>query len=52
MTVRYADWWMNLRPSNTEPVAKLVMEASSAERLEREKRSVLELLLQHGGHVE
>ena len=52
VTVRYADWWMNLRTSNTEPVAKLVMEASSADRLEREKRSVLELLLQHGGHVE
>ncbi|HUJ79744.1 MAG TPA: phosphomannomutase/phosphoglucomutase [Nitrospiria bacterium] len=52
VSVRYADWWMNLRPSNTEPVAKLVMEASSVERLEREKRGVLELLQQHGGHLE
>jgi phosphomannomutase len=52
VTVRYADWWMNLRLSNTEPVAKLVMEADSADRLERQRREVLELLARHGGRIE
>jgi len=35
VTVQYPDWWFNLRPSNTEPVAKLVMEANSAQILKR-----------------
>jgi phosphomannomutase len=52
VTVRYADWWMNLRPSNTEPVAKLVMEADSQERLERCKTEVLGLIVQQGGVLE
>jgi len=49
VTVRYADWWMNLRSSNTEPVAKLVMEANSREQLERFKTEVMGLIAQHGG---
>jgi phosphomannomutase len=52
VTVRYPDWWMNLRPSNTEPVAKLVMEANSQERLERIKTEVLDLIAQHGGALD
>jgi len=35
VTVEYADWWFNLRASNTEPVAKLVVEAADPERLSR-----------------
>ncbi len=52
VTVRYADWWMNLRSSNTEPVAKLVMEANSADRLEQQRGEVLDLLARHGGQME
>ena len=52
VTVRYADWWMNLRPSNTEPVAKLVMEANSQANLDRFKTEVLGLIAQHGGALE
>jgi len=52
VTVRYPEWWMNLRSSNTEPVAKLVMEADSTDRLERERRDVFALLEQSGGRVE
>lgn len=52
VTVRYADWWMNLRASNTEPVTKLVMEANSADRLDRQRGEVLALLTRHGGHIE
>ncbi|MCD4748180.1 MAG: phosphomannomutase/phosphoglucomutase [Thermoanaerobaculales bacterium] len=27
ITVQYADWWFNVRPSNTEPLLRLVLEA-------------------------
>ncbi len=30
ITVQYADWWFNVRPSNTEPLLRLVLEARSA----------------------
>jgi phosphomannomutase len=30
VTVRYADWWCNLRASNTEPVVRLNLEADTA----------------------
>ena len=33
ITVEYSNWWFNLRPSNTEPVAKLVIEAETPEQL-------------------
>ena len=29
LTVRFADWWFNLRPSNTEPLLRLNLEASN-----------------------
>ncbi|MGH8003416.1 MAG: phosphomannomutase/phosphoglucomutase [Limisphaerales bacterium] len=41
LTVEYADWWFNLRPSNTEPLLRLNVEADS-EELQREKLSLLQ----------
>jgi len=29
LTVRFADWWFNLRPSNTEPLLRLNLEANN-----------------------
>lgn len=52
ITVRYPDWWFNLRPSHTEPVAKLVIEADSAALLERRKAELLDFLAGEGGTVE
>lgn len=44
LTVRYAGWWFNLRPSNTEPYLRLNVESSS-EALTREKTAeLLELI--------
>ncbi|MCI0404889.1 MAG: phosphomannomutase/phosphoglucomutase [candidate division Zixibacteria bacterium] len=40
LTVEYADWWFNLRPSNTEPLLRLNVEANSEELL-REKVALL-----------
>ena len=34
VTVRYKKWWFNCRPSNTEPLLRLNVEAKSAELLE------------------
>ena len=46
LLVRYPDWWFNLRPSNTEPVLRLNVEADN-ESLMIEKRDAL--LAQIGG---
>jgi phosphomannomutase len=40
----YPDWWVNIRPSNTEPLLRLVVEACDAARL-AERRAVIERLL-------
>jgi phosphomannomutase len=40
LLVRYKDWWFNLRPSNTEPVLRLNLEADTRELME-EKRDAL-----------
>ncbi len=40
ITVQYDDWWFNVRPSNTEPLLRLVLEARTAE-LREEKTAVL-----------
>jgi phosphomannomutase len=37
LLVRYPDWWFNLRPSNTEPLLRLNLEARSEERMVRER---------------
>ncbi len=44
ITVEYPDWWFNLRPSNTEPVVRLNLEASDPQALEQRKRAVLEAI--------
>jgi len=31
LTVEYPDWWFNVRPSNTEPLLRLNVEADTAE---------------------
>ncbi len=41
LLVRYDDWWFNLRPSNTEPVLRLNLEADTPERMAEERDRVL-----------
>src|ERR687893_220365 len=43
LTVDYGDWWFNLRPSNTEPLLRLNVEASDRETMERERDELLDL---------
>ena len=44
LTVDMGDWWFNLRPSNTEPLLRLNLEASSAELLEEKTAQVQALI--------
>jgi phosphomannomutase len=49
VTIDFPDWWVNVRPSNTEPVVKLVMEATTAELLARRTAEVREAITRAGG---
>ena len=44
ITVEFDDWWFNVRPSNTEPLLRLVLEARTAELCEQAKQRLLEIL--------
>jgi phosphomannomutase len=41
ITVQYDDWWFNVRPSNTEPLLRLVLEARTRELMEARKVDLL-----------
>ena len=41
LLVRYPDWWFNLRPSNTEPVLRLNLEANSKAEMARRRDALL-----------
>ncbi|MCA8939743.1 MAG: phosphomannomutase/phosphoglucomutase [Planctomycetes bacterium] len=49
VTVQFPNWWLNLRPSNTEPLLRLNVEAESTEMLS-EKLSELRAMI--GGEEE
>src|SRR5918997_3075447 len=44
LTVSYDDWWFNCRPSNTEPLLPLNLEARSKELMEAKRDEVLGLI--------
>ena len=44
LSVDYDDWWFNVRPSNTEPVLRLNLEAKTPELLEAKKAAVVRIL--------
>ncbi len=44
LTVERGDWWFNLRPSNTEPLLRLNVEAADAETGRRHVDEVLDLV--------
>lgn len=41
ITVDYGDWWFNVRPSNTEPLLRLNVEANSGELMEQKRDELL-----------
>ncbi len=44
ITIRLADWWCNVRPSNTEPVLRLNLEAKTAALREAKHHEVEKLI--------
>ena len=44
VTIQYADWWMNVRPSNTEPLLRLNVEGDTKELMERHRDEALALI--------
>lgn len=45
-TVEYQDWWFNARPSNTEPLLRLTIEANSPELLAEKKLAIEKIINQ------
>jgi phosphomannomutase len=44
LTVEYDDWWLNVRPSNTEPLLRVNVEAATEELLEEKRDEILSLI--------
>jgi phosphomannomutase len=44
LTVEFEDWWFNCRPSNTEPLLRLNLEARSRDVMEAKRDEVLGLI--------
>ncbi|MFY9822471.1 MAG: phosphomannomutase/phosphoglucomutase [Thermoanaerobaculia bacterium] len=44
ITFSYPDWWANVRPSNTEPYLRLVLEARTPEELKRHEAELIGIL--------
>ena len=42
--IDYEDWWLNVRPSNTEPVLRLNLEAETEEVMKEKRDEVLKLI--------
>jgi phosphomannomutase len=44
LTVQYDDWWFNLRPSNTEPLLRLNVEANTKKILDENVEKLLDII--------
>jgi phosphomannomutase len=44
LTVEFDDWWFNVRPSNTEPKLRLVVEAKAREPMEDRRDDLADLM--------
>jgi phosphomannomutase len=48
LTVEFEDWWFNCRPSNTEPLLRLNLEARTKELMEQKRDEVIRLIREGG----
>ncbi len=44
VSVEYADWWFNVRCSNTEPLVRLNLEAKTKEKMEAKRDELLHII--------
>lgn len=47
VTVEYPDWWFNVRPSNTEPLLRITVEADTRELLINKQRELVDFIQLH-----
>ncbi len=48
ITIEYPDWWLNVRPSNTEPLLRLNVEGDTKELMEKHRDEALKLIRGEG----
>jgi len=44
ITVEFNDWWFNVRPSNTEPLLRVTVEAKNQEELKKRQEEILNII--------
>src|SRR5579875_3898806 len=44
LTIDYGDWWFNVRPSNTEPLLRLNVEANDRTTMEQKRDEILAII--------
>ena len=44
LTVEYKDWWFNLRPSQTEPLLRLIVEAKTSQQMKKRLEEVSQII--------
>jgi phosphomannomutase len=44
ITIDYGDWWFNVRPSNTEPLLRLNIEANSRPLMEQKRDEIVQFI--------
>ncbi|HOZ31036.1 MAG TPA: phosphomannomutase/phosphoglucomutase [Bacteroidales bacterium] len=49
--IEYKDWWLNIRPSNTEPYLRFLAEANSNELLTKIVETVTGIVEAYGGEI-
>lgn len=51
VSIWYSTWWANIRPSNTQPVLRLNVEADDAETLKEKTDEIASYIKDHGGTI-
>jgi phosphomannomutase len=46
ITTKYEDWWFNVRPSNTEPLLRVIVEAKTQELLDKKLQELVSFVKQ------
>ena len=44
ITIEYQDWWVNVRPSNTEPLLRITIEGDTKEIMEQKQEEVINFI--------
>jgi len=44
LRIDFKDWWFNVRPSNTEPLLRLVVEAKTKSLMEKKKKELIQII--------